>query len=120
MESKESFGRLGTQAVNAFNSSKSKDGDVVLPFHNRIDLSGICPTITTRPEGLKTAILPIQNYRIRKLTPKECLRLMGLRDEQIDKMNGISNSQLYKMAGNSIVIPVLEAIFKELFKDKLK
>ena len=120
LESKESFGRLGTQAVDAFNSSESKDGDVVLPFHNRIDSSGICPTITTRPEGLKTAILPIQNYRIRKLTPKECLRLMGLRDEQIDKMNGISNSQLYKMAGNSIVIPVLEAIFKELFKDKLK
>ena len=45
---------------------------------------------------------------------------MGLRDEQIDKMNGISSTQLYKMAGNSIVIPVLEAIFKELFKDKLK
>ena len=57
------------------------------------------------------------NYGIRKLTPKECLRLMGLRDDQIDKMKGISNSQLYKMAGNSIVIPVLEAIFKELFKN---
>lgn len=58
----------------------------------------------------------IIDFRIRKLTPKECLRLMGLRDDQIDKMKGISNSQLYKMAGNSIVIPVLEAIFKELFK----
>lgn len=119
LESKESFGRLGNQAVNAFNSSESKDGDIVLPFHNKIDSSGICPTITTRPEGLKTAILPIQNYRIRKLTPKECLRLMGLRDEQIDKLQGISNSQLYKMAGNSIVIPVLEAIFKELFKNEI-
>jgi len=42
-----------------------------------------------------------------------------LRDEQIYKLQGISNSQLYKMTGNSIVIPVLEAIFKELFKNEI-
>lgn len=53
---------------------------------------------------------PRKHYRIRKLTPKECLRLMGVRDEDIQKMQdaGISDSQLYKMAGNSIVVPVLE------------
>lgn len=61
--------------------------------------------------------LLLNEYRIRKLTPKECLRLMGLKDEQIDKLQGISNSQLYKLAGNSICVPVLEAIFKELKLD---
>ena len=45
---------------------------------------------------------------------KECFRLMGVKDEQFDRLNGISNSQLYKLAGNSIVVDVLEAIFKNL------
>lgn len=54
--------------------------------------------------------------RIRKLTPKECFRLMGFDDSDVDILveNGISNSQLYKMAGNSIVVDVLEEIFVEL------
>ena len=55
-------------------------------------------------------------YRIRKLTPRECFRLMGFSDEDFDKIKGISNTQLYKMAGNSIVVNVLEGIFRELFK----
>ena len=55
----------------------------------------------------------------RKLTPRECFRLMGMRDDDIDKIQqvGISNTQQYKMAGNSIVVDVLEAIFKNLFLD---
>nr|DAM80451.1 MAG TPA: Cytosine specific methyltransferase [Caudoviricetes sp.] len=56
----------------------------------------------------------VENYRIRKLTARECFRLMGVKDEQFDRLNGISNSQLYKLAGNSIVVDVLEAIFKNL------
>lgn len=55
-------------------------------------------------------------YRIRKLTPRECFRLMGFSDADFDKIKGISNTQLYKMAGNSIVVNVLEGIFRELFK----
>jgi DNA (cytosine-5)-methyltransferase 1 len=55
-------------------------------------------------------------YRIRKLTPRECYRLMGWKDEQFDKINGISDAQLYKTAGNGIVIPVLEGIFENMFK----
>ena len=56
-------------------------------------------------------------YRVRKLTPRECFRLMGMRDDDIDKIQqaGISNTQQYKMAGNSIVVNVLEAIFRNLF-----
>ncbi len=61
------------------------------------------------------------DYRIRKLTPKECWRLMGFRDECIDRSIeiGISDSQLYKQAGNSIVVNVLYYIFKELFKNHI-
>ena len=55
--------------------------------------------------------------RIRKLTPKECWRLMGFDDEDFEKASQVnSNTQLYKQAGNSIVVNVLEAIFKELIK----
>lgn len=58
----------------------------------------------------------MNNLRIRKLTPKECFRLMGFDDADHDVLanNGISNSQIYKMAGNSIVVDVLEAIFGNL------
>lgn len=56
------------------------------------------------------------NYRIRKLTPRECWRLMGVKDEQYDKLHDISNTQLYKMAGNSIVVDVLMGIFKNLLQ----
>lgn len=53
--------------------------------------------------------------RIRKLTPKKCWRLMGFDDEDVDKASQVnSNTQLYKQAGNSIVVNVLEAIFKNL------
>ena len=64
-------------------------------------------------------ILDDEYYRIRKLTPRECFRLMGMRDDDIDKIQaaGISNTQQYKMAGNSIVVDVLEAIFKNLFME---
>lgn len=60
-----------------------------------------------------------QSLRIRKLTPKECWRLMGFDDTDFEKAEKVcSNSQLYKQAGNSIVVNVLMAIFKELFKPK--
>lgn len=56
-------------------------------------------------------------YRIRKLTPKECWRLMGFTDEDFNKAEaaGVSNSQLYKQAGNSIVVDVLYYIFVNLY-----
>ena len=57
------------------------------------------------------------NLRIRKLTSRECLRLMGWDDKSITKIqeSGVSQSQQYKQAGNGIVVDVLEAIFRELF-----
>lgn len=60
------------------------------------------------------------DYRIRKLTPRECLRLQDVDDVDIDKMfgAGLSNTQLYKMAGNSIVVNVLYHIFRKMFVEK--
>lgn len=59
----------------------------------------------------------VDNYRIRKLTPKECWRLMGFDDEDFRKAEQVnSNTQLYKQAGNSIVVNVLEAILKNLLE----
>lgn len=57
----------------------------------------------------------IKKIRIRKLTPKECWRLMGQKDEDFEKAAAVnSKTQLYKQAGNSIVVDVLEAIFREM------
>lgn len=60
----------------------------------------------------------MDKYRIRKLTPKECWRLMGFEDVDFEKAKSarVSNSQLYKQAGNSIVVDVLYYIFKNLYK----
>lgn len=71
---------------------------------------GVAHTITC---GDGNAVIT-ENVRIRKLTPRECLRLMGWRDEQIDKIT-VSATQQYRQAGNGIVVQVLEAIFKALF-----
>ena len=82
--------------------------------------NGISPTLNTMQGGNRQPkILEGLDYRIRKLTPRECFRLMGMRDDDIDKIQaaGISNTQQYKMAGNSIVVNVLEAIFKNLFME---
>lgn len=60
----------------------------------------------------------VKDYRIRKLTPKECWRLMGFDDTDFEKAEKVnSNTQLYKQAGNSIVVNVLEAILKNLVGD---
>ncbi len=63
----------------------------------------------------------LENYRIRKLTPKECWRLMGFSDECFEKAEQVnSNSQLYKQAGNSIVVDVLVCIISQLMIAKSK
>ena len=74
---------------------------------------GIAQTLTC---GDGNAVIT-ENIRIRKLTPRECLRLMGWHDEQIDKIQAakISGTQQYRQAGNGIVVQVLEFIFKALF-----
>jgi DNA (cytosine-5)-methyltransferase 1 len=57
------------------------------------------------------------NLAIRRLTPRECLRLMGLSDKDINKMISVklSDAALYKLAGNSIVKQVLDALHINMF-----
>lgn len=78
----------------------------------------ICPTIPINDNNIGIMEKTTDSYKIRRLTPRECFRLMGVKDEDIDKMLAInSETQLYKQAGNSIVVPVLEAIFRRMFID---
>lgn len=74
---------------------------------------GISPTLNTMQGGGREPKIT-DSYRIRKLTPRECWRLMGVKDEQFNKLHDLSNTQLYKLAGNSIVVDVLMGIFKNL------
>lgn len=84
------------------------------------NIYGLSPTLNTMTGGNRQPMITeendMENIRIRKLTPTECFRLMGFTAEDCEKCSegGVSNSQLYKQAGNSIVVNVLEAIFKSL------
>ena len=84
------------------------------PSRGRVQEGGtVCPTLTAANQELCRIE---KNYRIRKLTPLECFRLMGVQDEDSKKMLTVnSNSQCYKQAGNSIVVDVMSAMFKKLF-----
>lgn len=75
----------------------------------------MCPTLTAT-EG---EICRIEKYRIRKLTPLECWRLMDFSDEDFHKAEAVnSNTQLYKQAGNSIVKNCLVSIFGQMIEGK--
>ena len=189
--------RFFEQAFETAQENECEVGDTIDAFNKKVNKSGVSPTVTTRPEGFKTAILavgeplaldeqngyvrqdrtvgtlttdgsspkhnnrviyakkqmadsteepcgcnirqggedyyrvPLENvsralrtfdnagvstkHYIRKLTPKECGRLMGVRDDDIDKMLvNQSNSSLYHCFGDSIVVDVLMAIFKQM------
>lgn len=104
------------KAIDTMIDGNAEEGDVVDAFNGVVHKDGLCPTITTRPEGKKTAILPcVSKYRIRKLTPREVWRLMGYTDADFEKAaSQVSNTQLYKTAGNAIVKQVLMAIFSQM------
>ena len=99
------------------NPENPSDRTAGAPTKQRLEFNtkGTSNTITTVQ---KDNYVVEPSFRIRKLTPRECFRLMGMRDDDIDKIQaaGISNTQQYKMAGNSIVVDVLEAIFRNLFE----
>lgn len=177
--------RFFKQAFETAQENECNIGDTIDAYNKKVNQSGTSPTITTRPEGFKTAILVvdgfnqsiradqtcfgtitrnvgadlkrngqglieieplaldeqnkyvrqdgivgtlttdgsspkhnnriIENLRIRKITPKECGRLMGVRDKDIDTMAvNQSNSSQYHLYGDSIVVDVLMAIFRQM------
>jgi site-specific DNA-cytosine methylase len=95
------------------NNWKHKAGDGTKTRSRRI--SEIHPALQANTGASQQTYLAETPYRIRKLTPKECWRLMAFTDEDFHKAEQVnSNTQLYKQAGNSIVVKVLEAIFKQM------
>ena len=105
---------LGGVANLSFPDSQTRRGRV-------IENGKISPTLTTEniPSVLEKFTYEIDGetylVRIRKLTPRECWRLMGFTDEVFDKAeSAVSSTQLYKQAGNSIVKQVLMAIFSQM------
>lgn len=94
-------------------------------LNNIVDVNDVANTITANPQRATidsaTLITTSPPLRIRKLTPKECFRLMGFDDKDHDvlEQSGISNTQRYKMAGNSIVVNVVAKILKNLIETVL-
>lgn len=95
------------QKVGQISSNGSQCGTVISD-------NDISANLVAGTHGYANSHIATQ-YRIRKLTPRECGRLMGVSDEDIDKMAAVnSNTQLYKQFGNSIVVDVMCAMFKNL------
>lgn len=95
------------QKVGQISSNGSQCGTVISD-------NGISANLVSGTHGYANSHIATQ-YRIRKLTPRECGRLMGVSDEDISKMAEVnSNTQLYKQFGNSIVVDVMCAMFKNL------
>lgn len=84
-----------------------------------LNTNGITTCLHTQSNNLLQKIKEDDSLKIRKLTPRECWRLMGFDDEDFNKAQEVnSNTQLYKQAGNSIVVNVLEKILINLLKEK--
>lgn len=95
------------QKVGQISSDGSQRGTVISD-------NGIAANLVAGTHGYANSHIATQ-YRIRKLTPRECGRLMGVSDEDISKMAAVnSNTQLYKQFGNSIVVDVMCAMFRNL------
>ena len=115
-------GRYGLKVLEERNMDKCLEQDEII--NDMPD--GTCRTLKAQYQQTSRANLERvgsfgatgvkRGIRIRKLTPTECYKLMGFTAEDCKKCSegGISNAQLYKQAGNSIVVNVLEAIFKSL------
>ena len=117
--SKTRSGRVGKNIANTLLTSDEQG--VVLPQiiqkphgFNKGGVHNIAPTLT-KSSYQENNFLKIEGVSIRKLTPRECWRLQGFPDWAFDKAQEVnSNSQLYKQAGNSVTVNVIEEIAKRL------
>ena len=101
--------------VGGIGEKKSNSGTQFYQQDRVYDSSSIAMCHPANLSGGSYKYLDKERLRIRKLTPKECFRLMGFSDDDFEKVNGkLSDTQLYKQAGNSIVVNVLMALFKRL------
>ena len=122
--SKTRRGRVGKQVAQTLQAGEVNQGVVINPLKNKTDYGWHFEQAVYDSQGITRTVkanggsgnIPktIEGLRIRKLTPLECWRLQGFTDEQFYKAkdSGVSNSQLYKQAGNSVSVPVVDAIVK--------
>lgn len=109
--------RIG--AFRGRNPDNPSDRTPGAPTKQRLEINnnGTANTLTTVQKDNVVVESSVEKFRIRKLTPRECGRLMGVRDDDIDKMSvNQSNSALYHCFGDSIVVDVLMAIFKQMIQ----
>ncbi len=104
-----------TQAIEVIQLNKSKESGGVQPYQqNRVyDINGLSPALPAELGGERSH--NINTKRIRRLTPLECWRLQGFRDEDFFSVKDVSDTQLYKQAGNSITVNVLMELFKKIY-----
>lgn len=91
------------------------------PMTAVLEITANAPTPTQKDSIIQQTTNDMeQQFRIRKLTPRECYRLMDVSDKDIDKLlaTDISKTQHYKLAGNSIVVSCLYHILKNLYDDE--
>lgn len=107
--------------MTGFNADNGVVENVYDFYNNNLKSGGFCGTLTSAcsHNGSGTFGVIEPQYRIRKLTTKECWRLMDFTDEDFEKAEQVnSNTQLYKQAGNSIVKNVLVAILGQMIPGK--
>lgn len=105
---------ISPKVIGGIGEKTSNNGNQYF-YQNRIYDTGVATAVATslQPNYLDST------FRVRKLTPKECWRLMGFDDKSFEKAERVcSNTQLYKQAGNSIVVNVLERILENLLQDR--
>nr|DAW58819.1 MAG TPA: Cytosine specific methyltransferase [Caudoviricetes sp.] len=103
---------INSDIVDEFKEGQAADISFPNGYNKAKRVHNECPAINGTTT--ESSFIVKNDLRIRKLTPKECWRLMGFSDDDFDKAEKInSNTQLYKQAGNSIVVNVLMAIFKQ-------
>lgn len=111
--------QVAVKQVGNISDSKSFGGN---PQVGRVyDPEGLSPTLNTmtgggrEPKIIDNRGVVTEDLRIRKLTPRECWRLQGFPDWAFDKAQEFnSNSQLYKQAGNSVTVPLMEFVAKRM------
>ena len=111
---------VAVRTANKKGYDLAQDGDSIdLAYPNSTTRRGRVGHEVSKTLECSDTMGTYQNYRIRKLTPKECWRLMGFDDSDFEKAEKVnSSSQLYKQAGNSIVVNVLEGILKNLLENE--
>ena len=109
---------IGSDVVDEFKEGQAADISFPNGYNKGPRVHDECPAINITTT--KNSFI-VKSLRIRKLTPKECWRLMGFDDKDVDVLvsNGMSNTQLYKQAGNNIVVDVLKKILFNLFNTKI-